>query len=376
MTPNPKQYIAEFGGKAGGYFYLRDLGGFEENLLPMIAFIGKDDDFSAIADKPPGFFGKSVIVRGSHPNDYWGLVDTLDTKKDIRSKGGVAKAITEIREEANKPDVYSYNAYENEFYGNKEEWQQYDGKIRIMIQPFMDGSRGSMVENPHEKGTYLIDIVGRETDDFSSIDRIVAGKEGFGMRYARSAIARSESLISKIIELYKRVKETGFIPGDYSFHMEFGFPDRGSIDKVFFYQARPFKRFEEPPFELDTSIGGKYSCFGITPQGGLELKVVRAWCFPKNVADIEHPFAMVMSIAGDPKMRLWTPSFQPKNMAAFIPVGSPRTFSLEHNTYKWIAKAQVSITSIYNEELYEGLQTGDRIRIISNGLNYGLEKLK
>ena len=81
----PTEYIQKYGGKAGGYFYLRDIDGFEKHLPEMLAYLERDQDFSAIADKIPEEFPKA-IARGSHPNDHEGLVDVLKTHFEITDK--------------------------------------------------------------------------------------------------------------------------------------------------------------------------------------------------------------------------------------------------------------------------------------------------
>ena len=83
---DPKPYIQNYGGKAGGIFFLKDIGGFEENLLPIIAYLDRDQSFSKIEKYIPERFDKDVIVRASHRNDYWGLVDVLKTIKNVKTK--------------------------------------------------------------------------------------------------------------------------------------------------------------------------------------------------------------------------------------------------------------------------------------------------
>ena len=64
---------------------------------------------------------------------------------------------------------------------------------------------------------------------------------------------------------------------------------------------------------------------------------------------------------------------QPKDIVAFLPVGL-RTDYLEHNTYRWIRKAKVSLLS-RNDRRLRSVVTGDKLRIISDGLCNKVEHL-
>lgn len=379
---DPKKYIAEYGGKAGGYFYLRDLGGFEKNLVPMLAFLGRDEKFSGIADRFPDNFNP-VIVRGSHPNDYWGLVDIIETAKGKVSKNDLKDAISWIRGMAKHPSVLSYNEYEREFYKDKDEWQEYDGKIGIMVQRFIDGPRGSIVEHPHKRGAYLIDTV-TAWGGITNIDEVIVDDGRLDCSTAFSKISKDGTLMAQVVSLYKKVRETGFIPEDYSFQMEFGFDETG---KIYFYQARPFKRFQEPTFRLSSRRGTKnYECFGITPEKGLELRIIKTKADPEDVQNIDHPFALVLDVYGVSLSDhyIQNPNFQPRNMAVFLPVGGSRP-NLEHGTYRWVTKAEVSILSreatdisVLSQEIkyfFKELDTGSVIRVISDGLNHEIERV-
>jgi len=361
---NPDKYISTYGGKAGGIFFLRDFGGFEKNLLPIKFYLDGNQGFDEIRGSLPKHF-ENMIVRASHPNDYWGLVDVLDTVKNVGTLDELEEKIMQIRTAANSRDVLEYNRYEN---------QSYDGKIRIFGQPQLGGSRGSMIEHPHKRGTYLIDIVSPYVGDFSYIERVVIDEKEINIDHVHySRLPESEDLMRKIVNLYEDVKNTGFIPDVYSFQMEFGFPDEGAIDRVFFYQARPFKKFEKSLFNLDgydTFDNRQISyCLGITPQTGLVLPVITSFC-SVDVNTIDYPFALVLSNLTYRQK----PDFRPKNMIAFLPIGN-RVDTLEHNTYKWMQKAKVSITSPYEQCTLEKFRTGDKINISSDGIHYKIKKI-
>src|SRR3989344_506652 len=349
-----QEYVRQYGGKAGGLFYLKDIGGFDKHLLPLV-YLARDQDISEALKQFPEEFSPQ-IVRGTHPNDYEGLVDALKTKKDIRNQFDLEFAIEQIREHAQSEAVHSYNKYEG---------QEYDGNVAIMIQPQNPSlKRGSLVEHPHERGTYLIDFVD-ESYDIPTIDRAVVS--GDSIDISRVMRPPADKTVRDIVQLYKRIRDSDFIPDSQSFQMEFGLNHRfNEKDEVLFYQARPFMRFENATFKLD-KIFEEYDCFGITPEDGLVLDVVRTWN-GESVNDIEHPFAMMVDNMSHPLPL----HVQPRNLAAFLPIGL-RVNSLEHNTYRWLRKSKVSLLSHLNEFKLAGIKTGDKLKIVCDGLNYDVQ---
>ena len=349
---NPTEYIQKYGGKAGGFFFLRDLGGFEKHLPPLIAYLDRDQDFSAIADKIPECF-PTVIVRGTHPNDNEGLVDILHTVPGISHKDALEAAVDEIRDRAKWLSVFNYNEYEG---------QEYDGNVGILIQEQCSKASGSIVEHPHKRGIYIIDFVDIATDNERVIEHYVVDQREIG-KPDYSLFNINDRVLRKIIELYKKFQKSGFIPEDYSFQMEFGL--KGSSlspekELVLFYQARPFKRFEEPPFRLKKRR--QYECYGTTPKKGIVFPVVKT-SHEIGVNNVQEPFAWIIQ-GMTHKM---SPNCQPRNMKVFLPLGR-RVNSLEHNTYRWIRKADISIVSPDISHILDEFQTGDNIRIRSNGI--------
>src|SRR3989338_765653 len=358
IKAKPSEYIQKYGGKAGGYFYLKDYGGFNLHLLPAL-FLSPDD-----ADSPlDRDFLKSFsqfIVRASHPNDYEGLVDVLKTEI-VNDPSRLEEVCRDIRQSANDSLVFSYSEYEG---------QPYDGKIRLMIHPYNGPSRGSMVEHPHKKGTYLIDFI--EPNDhhtYTFIERVIVEGKEIKNEWADFTEAKSIDTIEEVLALYKKVRATDFISPDFSFQMEFGI-NQLSLGKAstLFYQARPFKRFEESPFEMPPP--SEYFCFGTTPKEGIILPVVKTSPGELKAAhEMTEPFAWIpINITSQAPL-----AFRPKNMRAFLPVGM-RVNTLDHNTYRWIRKADVSVVCPLIEYALIALQTGDRINIKSNGLNFEVNK--
>lgn len=362
------EYINKYGGKAGGLFYLRDFGGFEAHLMPFY-YLSPEIDVGEIEGVLPRHIQDNWILRGTHPNDHEGFVDILDSDKLIgfdETRQTVLEKfktyIEVLRDNAKRPEIFDYSKYEG---------QDYDGEIGIVIQPLNPGRRGSVVEHPNERGTYLIDIVTKNIGcDVDSLDRLTVIGDKIDEQHSNVIVRIGhEELAEKIVTLYDRVRGTEYIPPESSFQMEFGI-NEGGFDKerVLFYQARPFLKFEEPPFKLGDDWWGKYSCFGITPEEGVTLPVVKTF-HQHDVNEIPHDFAWVIQ---NMTARM-SAHARPRNMRAFLPIGL-RVNSLEHNTYRWIRKADVSILDPHEEFSLNKLQTGDDVKIVSNGLYHTIEK--
>ncbi len=372
--PNPNDYIQKYGGKAGGYFYLKDLGGFEKHLLPAV-YLAHDQEFSDIEKDVAGLFAHSekLIARGTHPGDHKGLVDILRTEAQIKTSEELVKKVEVIRGLAKHELILAYAQYEN---------SGYDGNIGILIQAMNTSRRrGSMVEHPHEKGTYIVEIV--EEDRYNdgvdcieslavrdgklwSFDKFVPFNE-FRFMYPDKLITEKE--LENIIELYKAVRKTDFISSDISFQMEFGLQHGVP---VLFYQARPFKEFKKSTFELDEF--NRYECFGITPKEGIILPIIKTRRGQiEEVNNQKEPFAWFQEICAMPT----DCSCQPTNMAVYVALHTNRKSMLEHNVYRWIRKADVSIPfSMFSRYWLDTVEDGDKVKIISNGLCNKVEILK
>lgn len=263
-TLDSKDYIAKFGGKIGGYFFLKDFGGFEQ-FLPNSDFLDWDKDFEAVQGKnryrvsrflTDGKF-EPVIVRAGHPNDHEGFVDVLDSISNIRTPEELKRAIERIRTQANRPEVFSYSAYEG---------HPYDGKIRLQIaDQLMDdygiygqnpAYRGSVIEHPHQRGTYVVEVSVPTLTSARVLERVVV-REGKPVNFIEDGDEKPigemgpwyTQALQDVVSLYRQVQSSGFIPPEFSFQMEFGHANHPKKDKapVQFFQARPFKKFEEPP---------------------------------------------------------------------------------------------------------------------------------
>lgn len=167
-TDKAAPFIEEFGGKIGGLKYLRDTTDLAQHVLPITAL------------RPNESWGKRVpnlvhnIVRASHPHDFQGLVNVIDSQKVNVQKRKIGEVIDDIRASARDELVIAYAQYEN---------PAYNGDITVGIQSLMDRDtlhsdafrRGSIIEHPNQPGSYLIewveeweDIMGHQQRELTS----------------------------------------------------------------------------------------------------------------------------------------------------------------------------------------------------------------
>ena len=141
-TDKAAPLIEEFGGKMGGLkFIVAYVDALRDKVLPMFTLKPGEE----LGDQ---YFPGANILRGSHPHDFQGLVDILETKTVAYPRpDDLSDAAFSIQRAAQSEAVMRYAQYENPLY---------DGKITVGIQPYNDGQRGSVVEHPNQPGQYLV----------------------------------------------------------------------------------------------------------------------------------------------------------------------------------------------------------------------------
>lgn len=209
---------------------------------------------------------KPVIVRGSHKNDYHGFIDVIPTIKEVNSYSELEKAVKRIEEKILEEDVKIHC----------EDWNQpYTEEVHVLIQEQSPSSLvGSMIRHPHNK-------------DFIDLEYIYLEERGFSLRrppFAKkinsedfSRLREEKEEIVNLVEMYKRIENSGIIDSSYSQQVEFG------LSPLFFYQARPFKKFKKKgKFRIPSikEIEGYFiysdESFGVTPEEGIDVNFVFA----------------------------------------------------------------------------------------------------
>lgn len=398
QEPIAKDYITQLGGsKSGTYHYLNDSQPDLRRHLPADThYLEPDGDVIRFLDSVNFSFSRQKIVRGCHPLDFVGMVDVIDTVKGLQDRTAVAYAIKKLQEQARSPEVKSFVEYES--------GETFNGEIGILVQDYYGEERGSIIEHPHMKGIYRVgkvtptvlhdiarltgrqvtvtgqynvdeeicDVSGRAIDQF----KIGAG-DSIGFKSSQS-IEQDEA--RKVIELYKRVADSGLIPEGYSFQMEYG------IDKVtkqpIFYQARLFRPFidranyEKDDVDWDFNSTRIFNAFGITPKEGIETHLAYLDEDGIKHSSDKGTVAFTYSASGKNQRGSTSLDIQPKNIGVYLPY---QYQLLEHGHYRWLQKAPVSLAAIIkgiedklDNSINFAAEDGVKVRVWSNGIVGGI----
>lgn len=375
------------GSKAGAYEYLYETQPQLRKHLPKDAkYLSPGEDVRKFLDGVNLSMPK--VIRGCHPLDFVGMVDVIDTEKDIFGRFGVINAIGRVREQAQNAKVKSFVEYES--------GEPFDGEIGIQVADyynFQDAfgnvhscKRGSIVEHPHERGIYRICMVSPSEGRKEYVEEEICDASGRAIRLGDTktnsetvyktdeqypAVSANEG--KKIIALYKAIYDSGLIPPEYSFQMEYGIDNK---DEIIFFQARLFRPFQErADFDLSpkqwTHTTFPWHSFGITPKGGIELVATR---LEKDRVDKLSKKSTVAYSYNAINHRESTPlDVQPNNMAAFLAF---QNHVLEHGYYRWLQKALIAISGAGGvTKIHEMVSSSDKpvkIRICSNGIYGGI----
>ena len=345
---------------------------------------------------------KTKIVRGCHRLDVTGMVDVIPTRV-CGGTEGVRMAIEQVLQGARSKDVRDFVEYESGI--------PFDGNVGILVQDFNRGESGSVIEHPHKKGAYRITVnklPGANEDGYIRMSEKMYDSDGRTLhqykRYENKCGAMPSGLddlgelpppedldrgalssedAKKVIELYRRIYETGLMPASHSYQMEFGMRQ----NQILFYQSRIFRPFEPAgefsieEIEKESGFGGLksdtliYNSFGITPAEGWELPLGEL-----NTEFIER-------YAGENRMAYGYNNFcnrqcaplnvQPRNLAVYMPYQHANVF--EHGHFRWMQKAPVSLigvrTSLREQKLgftdmteRQSIDEKIRVRVYSNGM--------
>lgn len=169
-----------------------------------------------------------------------------------------------------------------------------DNIVPIMVQPLSESSlSGTVVRHPNRPELMIVEAVkvadvkspflARQGKNMYSVyvhddGSVIEGTEKAGKDYDHPALPAGASL-------FKRMESLGYISQDYAYQIEFGH------DPDFVYQIRPFKKKERACFRLELD-GEKYVigtlAFGISPQEGIELPVVRIPSVRTAISTLKH----------------------------------------------------------------------------------------
>ncbi len=346
------------------------------------------------------------IVRSSHPAEFWGLAGLLETVKDVDYKG-IKEAVRKIEKSFRRKDLQIYAEQNNIDLGDC---------FYVGIQEQSDSKyNGSIMRHPNNPDVIFVHF--SEGEENSRRNWLL--KYGHDqdidsqLHYFDPIETKVKKEIAELKEFYEQIEKSGLLP-EYSLQVEFG------LDPLSIYQARPFKRFETADFEVPLfDVAPNYRTdmvFGITSQEGIALPVLRgysvfylAWrvSFDDKNRFISDPdlFAAAMNFhtldgigvyARDIKTEYISKVIQERNLRKnnlflegylfsideahrepylldnTIPnmnsFHCARTGSfLTHNIFRQLQHSSISLLGVY--PLWSMAETGDVVRIISNGKN-------
>lgn len=324
------------------------------------------------------------IVRPSVIHDERCLVDLLTTKKNV-SPHELCGAIDEIIGESHTEPIKKYANYD----GVKD----YQGVTSLVVQPMNPNIRGSVVEHPNIENHYLINTV-RYTnlDRENVIEQYLTDSKGNIVKTTELTVdSKTIDLIKEIIKLKQRTREVKFIPDIYSSQLEFGVNqnlDVADFDKyeyvtnptglVLAYQERLFLPFD---FSEKTSPETyRFNKFGVIPKEGLDLRVVK-FEGDTSISNMDEIIGLMQD--GKPSLYLFNLGaitmgklhldFQPNNMVGFglsSMIITPGGNSLEHNAFRWVQKAQISLLGegAHKYPNFDHLKTGDIFKLTNEYL--------
>lgn len=370
VTDKAKSHVEQHGGKAGLLLYLLSLGNtFKKLILPLYLNESYRDNQADLSGP--------VIVRASHPGDVNGLVDVLKTARNLDFPK-IEGEIDIIRAHAQSAAVTKYAKYENPFY---------DGKVTIMVQPYLNMQRGSVVEHPNQPENYVLSLI--EEDEYSPRgERIRTGICDYRNNCYNALCSLEINLndVMRLVELYRLVKRAEIIRDDYSFQMEF--VNCQNERKSYITQVRSFTRKEIAKFAINDPT--RRLVFGITPEEGITLPVLQSpdgFLYKDyNSISREHSKVAPLEPFSTPWAFLRTThndqlplSFTPRNMHAYLvgqSWGSGITPSLEHNHFRMAQKAPVTVFEGFPDNEHSFTQLMFEVPRIRNSTKRALQEIE
>lgn len=245
-TDEAAPFIEEFGGKLGGLEFLRTtVPGLRDKIARTVFFkSGEAAGLSQLLPEQQRNPKSQIIVRGSHKNDFQGLVDVLRT--EVVQAYQVEESVATVQASGNFPEVVAFAKHEN---------PDYDGKLIIGVQNYHgeEWENYSITDHPNRPSHFLI---GSRLCDENSHD--------------------SESLYSrKLIQIHKEIGKSGLVKDDYAFQVEISELN----GEVRINQVRAFMKKEiGDAFEIPE--GRPTFVFGVTPPEGIETDL---YCSPDGL---------------------------------------------------------------------------------------------
>lgn len=313
---------------------------------------------------------------GSYGGDFVGCVDVLPSKPAY-DKWMLEKVINHsLYEYAN--EHFSKTGVEPNDFIRWESGADFNWDVGLLVQDYYGLSVGSLVEHPHKEDSYAIEMINMQ-NTVASRSQAVLEKDSDKFVFKRCQAPALTKFFLETVDVYKAIKDSGLVPEDYTFQLEFGKTKEG----IKIYQVRLFRKMQErASFETSelTDLQGTtnfktYDLFsyGITPKEGIEIPVtylndagVNALNQSENAGYI-YGYPYGRDIHESPPL-----SVRPDNVT-FYHAKNDRNF-LEHGHYRFGARSDVFMVcaggaeSYPSENLHGSLPKVKNVRVYSNGI--------
>ena len=287
----------------------------------------------------------TLIVRGSHPNDYHGYIDVIPTHRNVRDRSQLEEAVQDILVKTASDDTRKHAT----------DWgQPFSPQVHLLIQEQSPSTIiGSMIRHPHDKKQLRIQYADlkRRHGDFRDIYSFANTDKRGELIHEPQMTGIIDAEILQLIAMYERLEKSGILDPKWSYQVEFG------LRPLMFFQARPFKKFQRGgKFDVPETYGQTYpymtfdDAFGITPPDGLPVTFHPAsWehfsCDDMVLQPIQkgerYSLILVSKLSESPETR-----FNLGNLVAFVSPCESWDY-LYHGNYRFMKKADHSCIRIW-----------------------------
>jgi len=347
------ELIQTYGGKGG---IIKGL--LEERVdvnIPPTAFLFAGESPTRVKEEFRSF-RKPVIVRGSHPGDYAGLVGIVPTVKDVYDWKQFLAAVDKVRDIEDDIRARKYA---------RDEGTELVGMNVVLQEQQTDlHYRAIVLRHPNQPELVILNYCNAK-EPKGGLFRM-SSWQGERIQNGVGEGTLSEETIDSIVAMQTRIENANIIDKSFAHQIEFGFGSKLRHDSsVVFYQARPFKPFRSADFCVTSGLllG---SVYGITPPEGITLPVVRVSYFdPMNPPDEDFVLMTQENIKED-EVPL---DISLKRMKVFI---EPTHHApLGHGSYRYHQRAEVSL-SWSRMDMCESWGE-ERLHIISDGERFTID---
>ncbi|MBI5332284.1 MAG: hypothetical protein HZB65_01810 [Candidatus Aenigmarchaeota archaeon] len=198
-----------------------------------------------------------LIVRSSHPAEFWGMAGLLDSVKDV-DYDRIGEAVRQIERSFRNQELKLYAQQRSIELGNS---------FYVGIQEQSNSVyNGSMMRHPNNPDVVFVGIC--NGDDFRKRNIAFCVNSGEIEESVGDTSIFNERELHELFDIYKQIEKSDLMPG-FSLQVEFG------LEPLSIYQARPFKKKETTDFDIPESEYITDMAFGITSPEGILLPLVK-----------------------------------------------------------------------------------------------------